>query len=70
MANKRSPKKTARTKAVLRFPDLDQAKSAVFEKPEFARRSTQIGGPRICLIGMRSLEVLGRRADDGLPFRY
>ena len=54
MANKRSPKKTARTKAVLRLPDLDQAKSAVFEQPEFARRSTQIGGPRICLmIGMR-----------------
>jgi len=29
MANKRSPKKTARPKAVLRLPDLDQAKSAV-----------------------------------------
>jgi hypothetical protein len=31
MANKRSPKKTARPKAVLRLPDLDQAKSAVLK---------------------------------------
>ena|SRR5215469_4331429 len=54
MANKRSPKKTAPSQGGITPPGSRPSEISSFEKPEFARRSTQIGGARICLmIGMR-----------------
>ena len=50
MAKQALPQENGLPQGGITPPGSRPSEISSFEKPEFARRSTQIGGPRICLM--------------------
>jgi hypothetical protein len=60
MAKQALPQENGPSQGGITPPGSRPSEISSFKQPEFARRSTQIGGPRICLmIGMRSFVGFG-----------